>query len=175
MDTHPQSAQIMTGVGEHGHGAGQGGAGLGEGFCAQSGRTPTPRTGVLDGFDKQHHHDEAPCGWFHCQRNTPANRDPGGSPEQQDYVLRVDTHPQSAQITTGEGEHGHGAGWGGGGARGGVLCTVRTNTYERTCWMGLINNTIMTRLHAVGFIVGATPLLTGTLAGHPSNRTTRSG
>ena len=34
---------------------------------------------------------------------------------------------------------------------------------------------VVTRLHAVGFIAGATPLLTGTLAGHPSNRTMYSG
>ena len=36
-------------------------------------------------------------------------------------------------------------------------------------------NTIMPRLPAFGIIAGATPLLTGTLAGHPSNRTMYSG
>ena len=29
--------------------------------------------------------------------------------------------------------------------------------------------------HAEGFVAGATPLLTGTLSGHPSNRTVYSG
>jgi hypothetical protein len=39
----------------------------------------------------------------------------------------------------------------------------------------VVEEGIVTRLHAVGFIAGATPLLTGTLAGHPSNRTMHSG
>ena len=33
----------------------------------------------------------------------------------------------------------------------------------------------VTKVHAVGIIGGATPLLTGTLTGHPSNRTIYSG
>jgi len=34
---------------------------------------------------------------------------------------------------------------------------------------------IVTKVHAVGIIGGATPLLTGTLTGHPNNRTIYSG
>ena len=34
---------------------------------------------------------------------------------------------------------------------------------------------IVTKVHAVGVIGGATPLLTGTLTGSPSNRTIYSG
>ena len=34
---------------------------------------------------------------------------------------------------------------------------------------------IVTKVHAVGIIGGATPLLTGTLTGSPSNRTIYSG
>jgi len=33
----------------------------------------------------------------------------------------------------------------------------------------------VTKIHAVGIIGGATPLLTGTLSDHPSNRTIYSG
>ena len=57
-------------------------------------------------LDTQRHYAEASCVWYHCRRNTPANRDPGGSPEQQDYVLRVDTHPHSAHFIRGETELG---------------------------------------------------------------------
>ena len=37
------------------------------------------------------------------------------------------------------------------------------------------DESIVTKVHAVGIIGGATPLLTGTLTGHPSNRTIYSG
>jgi hypothetical protein len=106
VDAHPHSAHVTTGEGECGCREGRGAGLEGRSVCTQSGRTPTPRTGVLDGFDKQHHYDEASCGWFHCRRNAPANRDPGGSPEQQDYVLRVDTHPHSAHFIRGGGRVG---------------------------------------------------------------------
>ena len=43
--------------------------------------------------------DGTSCGGFCCRRNTPANRDPFRSPEQQDYVLRVKAPPHSVHHT----------------------------------------------------------------------------
>ena len=39
----------------------------------------------------------------------------------------------------------------------------------------MVNGGVMMIRHAEGFVAGATPLLTGTLSGHPSNRTVYSG
>jgi hypothetical protein len=40
---------------------------------------------------------------------------------------------------------------------------------------GIVNAGVVTVRRAEGFVAGATPLLTGTLPGHPSNRTVYSG
>ena len=40
---------------------------------------------------------------------------------------------------------------------------------------GIVNAGVVAVRRAEGFVAGATPLLTGTLSGHPSNRTVYSG
>ena len=44
---------------------------------------------------QRRHCDKSTCGWYHRRRNTPADRDPDRSPEQQNYILRVDAPPLS--------------------------------------------------------------------------------
>ena len=55
-------------------------------------------------------YDDTSCGGFRCRRNTPANRDPFRSPEQQDCVLRVKA-PRTQFNTNGSAWNGIGGCW----------------------------------------------------------------
>jgi len=60
-----------------------------------------------------------------------------------------------------------------------MVMIVRSAWSKKRVWNGdndiVGGEGIVTKIHAVGIIGGATPLLTGTLSDHPSNRTIYSG
>lgn len=74
--------------------------------CSISKRGTVGRKRGTGRVGERRRYDDTSCGGFRCRRNTPANRDPFRSPEQQDYVLRVDTHPHSAHFIRGEADLG---------------------------------------------------------------------
>ena len=53
---------------------------------------------------------------------------------------------------------------------------MKHEVVQKKAWDGgEIRGCVVTVRRAEGFVAGATPLLTGTLSGHPSNRTVYSG